>query len=82
MQVFKTTAGTRVHLSSIGVAAWPWMLWSGGRRVTHREWVASVCLGDFMLFTQALQECPTIRPIGSCSTDLLGCHWLIWRPAV
>lgn len=51
--------------------------WSGGHRVTYREWVASVCLGDFTQFRQALQECPTIRPIGSCSTDLLGCHWLI-----
>ena len=60
-----------------------WQLgWSGGQWVTHREWVASVCLGDFTLFRQALQECPTIRPIGSCSTDLLGRHWLIWRPTV
>lgn len=40
--------------------------------MTHREWVAPVCIGDFTLFRQALQECPTIRPIGSCSTDLLG----------
>lgn len=50
--------------------------------VTHREWVASVCLGDFTLFRQALQECPAIRPTGSCSTDLLGHHWPMWSPAV
>lgn len=55
---------------------------SGGQWVTHREWVASVCLGHFTLFRQALQECPTIRPFGSSSTDLLCCHWLIWRAAV
>lgn len=70
---------TRTYLSSCPM----WQLGrSGGQWVTHREWVASVCLGDFTLFRQALQECPTIRPIGSCSTDLLGRHWLIWRPAV
>lgn len=65
-----------------GVAARLWMFSSGGLCVTHWEWVACVCPVDFMLFTQALQECPTIRPIGSCSTDLLGHHWLIWGPAV
>lgn len=50
-----------------GVAARPWTLRSGGQRVTHWEWVASVCLGDFTLLIQALQECPTVRPVGSCS---------------
>ncbi|TNN78213.1 hypothetical protein EYF80_011453 [Liparis tanakae] len=44
--------------------------------------VASVCLGDFTLLGQELQECPALRPAGSCSTDLPGHHWLIWRPAL
>lgn len=35
-----------------------------------------------MLFPEELVECPTIRPDGSCSTDLPCCHWLIWSPAV
>lgn len=59
-----------------------WHCAQGGQWVTHREWVASVCLGDFTLFRQALQECPTIRPTGSCSTDPLGRHWLTGKPAV
>lgn len=65
-----------------GVAAWLWTLWSRGQWMTHKGWVASVCLGDFTLFRQALQECPTIRPIGSGSTVLPGRDWLVWRPAV
>lgn len=67
-----------VQAGSSVVAA---LLWGGGQGVTHRDWVACVCLGDFTLFTKALQECPTIRPIGSCSTDPLARHWLIWGPA-
>lgn len=58
-----------------------WMLWSGGRRVTRRLCGPRLLL-DFMLFTEELQECPTNRPNGSCSTEMLCCHWLIWRPAV
>lgn len=80
--LLKASKQRHIYEPLSGVAAWPWTLWSGEQRVTHKGWVASVCLGDFTLFRQALQECPTIRPIGSGSTDLLRHHWLIWRPAV
>lgn len=48
----------------------------------HNEWVAAVCSGDFTLFRQELQECPTVRPPGSCSTDLGSRRGLICRTAV